>query len=442
MFSRSSRALLIAGMALSGAASAASPIAGQTPPGDPYVDVLVSTKPSAPQNFFMALGIFGGDKFSLTGSDAQSSEVSRFNADGLKTMVDGGPPTTKLAIAAPDGRYRFDLLSFKQTSDGVVQWTGTSADGSGAVAILAIRDGKIIGTINVGGRVIYISPTGLFARHQVGELSVSATSRGEGDADGKAPPPRDGPPISHDVIGQCDGHGSAMAPKATVVRIMVLYSKAAAKASPDIALEAAQLIAEVNQVWSTAHFSVGAELAYVGATDYVEGPHQDADLEALRTGQGKLSTAPSLRDAHRADLVTMITVKGTGAGYTLVHPVGMADYGFSVVNREYARDSKSLAHELGHNLGMDHDRAALGGGLPTSYGYGYVARTAGVRDIMAYPNACPFANCPRVLSYSTPNFIATTASGSEPLGRRITDADAAYNVEALCRNAAVVASFR
>ena len=62
---------------------------------------------------------------------------------------------------------------------------------------------------------------------------------------------------------------------------------------------------------------------------------------------------------------------------------GFAPYAFNINLWSCSNGNPSMAHEIGHNLGLTHDRPNAGGGTPAySYAYGY--GVAGVaRDVMA-----------------------------------------------------------
>ncbi|MGH7210291.1 MAG: M12 family metallo-peptidase, partial [Acetobacteraceae bacterium] len=101
-----------------------------------------------------------------------------------------------------------------------------------------------------------------------------------------------------------------------------------------------------------------------------------------------------------------------------------------------AVNNYSFVHELGHNLGMEHDDCATQR-RPGAFNYGYAAETQGVRTVMAYPCACPNAGCRRLGFYSTPNLKFKDA----PLGKNVGEDRPSYNAEILCRAAAIVSTY-
>jgi hypothetical protein len=96
-------------------------------------------------------------------------------------------------------------------------------------------------------------------------------------------------------------------------------------------------------------------------------------------------------------------------------------------------DGVTFPHELGHNMGLNHDRktyASQGGGNPppSQYNFGYINDVAHVIDIMSYSSSCASA-CSYVNWFSTPRFkyqgnvlgIAQGRAGAADATRRLTE---------------------
>ena len=90
----------------------------------------------------------------------------------------------------------------------------------------------------------------------------------------------------------------------------------------------------------------------------------------------------------------------------------------------------SIAHEIGHILGVRHDRKVDPGNRPFPYGHGYVNGTRW-RDIMSYAESC--SGCLRIPYWSNPRVMYN----GEPTGTDTED-----NARVILEQAERVSKFR
>jgi peptidyl-Asp metalloendopeptidase len=92
-----------------------------------------------------------------------------------------------------------------------------------------------------------------------------------------------------------------------------------------------------------------------------------------------------------------------------------SDEVFFVVHHACATITMSITHEIGHILGVRHDRFVGETNVPFAYGHGYVNGTKW-RDIMSYNEGC--GGCPRIAYWSNPRIKYM----GEPTGTPAADA--------------------
>lgn len=200
------------------------------------------------------------------------------------------------------------------------------------------------------------------------------------------------------------------APGDVPIRLVVLYTAAAQTAAGGESAVRAEI---QNQIANIAQNSMNASvtnvvftLAHMAATPYVQSADQYLDLKRLSDGDDSfMDNADDLLKAHNASLLFLYTA--TSSNYcgmawlpnTSVSQSAKYSYGLAARN---CNSRFTVAHELGHNFGADHNEASAGTNSQP-YARGYInTNTPMFRDLMAYDTeSCKIANCPRVHMYST-----------------------------------------
>ena len=85
-----------------------------------------------------------------------------------------------------------------------------------------------------------------------------------------------------------------------------------------------------------------------------------------------------------------------------------------LVHHACAAITLSIAHEIGHILGAQHDRGVDTNDTPFAYGHGYVNGTKW-RTMMSYNESC--GGCPRIPRWSNPRIMYK----GEPTGTAASD---------------------
>lgn len=218
------------------------------------------------------------------------------------------------------------------------------------------------------------------------------------------------------------------------IDVLVFYTPEARAALNGTRRVRAQIdlaVAETN-----AAYAAGGAVQRIRLIGAVETPYEETDdtlanrLEEfnrfMNAGDGHMDEVHLIRDAYAADLVHLLTEKGSGLGSVAPYD---SRFAFAQTGVQSGRVlAEIFAHELGHNMGLQHDRYSPYNNLnyPFPYSHGYVNQKAFedgapagacFQTIMAYFNQCADAGLsgPDLMRFSNPNQYYPDADG-DPMG--------------------------
>ncbi len=182
-----------------------------------------------------------------------------------------------------------------------------------------------------------------------------------------------------------------------VIDVMVVYTPAAqqwaeGRGGIDNVINLAMMNAET--ALDNSDTGITLRLVHSAEVDYEESGDDALDLRNLT--QGNIGNVHEWRDENYADLVAMFQLMEDwgGLAWQLQHPGGMPDWAFSITHVPQAAATYTFIHELGHNMGAQHDvenaydvDGNLVGGL-FEYSHGWRWEGADdqlYRSVMAYP---------------------------------------------------------
>lgn len=357
----------------------------------------------------------------------------RVNAGALaQADVPGGADAITLNLF-DDVQLRARKHQLEATRSGGLVWRGRLLDVAGE-ATFAVQDGVVAGTVFAGDKVYEVLYAG-DGEHDVREIEPSEFPTDDPNADLPSVEP-DPQADAMDAAVAAEMAGDA----ASQVDVMVIWTPAARTAAGGVSAIQSLVnlaVANTNTGYANSAVTQRARLVYSGELAYSESsPSTDLSRLAMTT-DGYLDSVHTLRNTYGADVVTLlgegyVNAGACGVGYLMTYvSTGFASSAFNVVDRTCAAGNLTYAHEMGHNMGLQHDPANAGSSPAYSYAYGYQEPTGLFRTVMAY--ACPTGSCPRLMYFANP---AVSYSG-RPTGTASQNTALALN-----NTAPTVANFR
>jgi hypothetical protein len=343
----------------------------------------------------------------------------------------------------PELTFAATIDKVERAGNGVTNFYGT-LDGIpfGTVVLTLSRD-TLAGILHGNGKAyrIHVTPQG---GYEVQEADPSKIGHGGPDA----PRPQMAPgarPKSLAVVPQADGAGT--------IDLLVVYTQAVtAQAGSDAAVQAeiANAVAATNLAYANSGVTQRLRLVHAEQVTYTESGDLGTDLDRVSNVAGGMASGPdgfmdnvqALRDTWGADEVSL-WVTGPGFGVVgigwLQDPApnsGFERFAYNALEWDTATFNLTLAHELGHNMGLRHDAFMDSTPTPYPYAHGYIDLVQRYRTVMAYDNQCNASgfSCTLITNFSNP---AVLHSGT-PTG----NASTADEHHVLNNTALTVANFR
>jgi len=312
------------------------------------------------------------------------------------TAVPQIPDALRLNLFA-DTTYDARLVRVDQQRSSLV-WVGEIVGMSGSEVQLAVHEDVVSGVVRVDDRLFTIQPRA--GGPYIIEWDTAAS-------------PDDAPSILPDapLVPATAGDPSTGSDADATVDVLVLYTGEAASVAGgrDALLTTIDLAVEqANNTYDASGVS-----AHIALLDARQTTYDETDLDFGETlarvadpSDGIMDEAHTLRDALGADhVVLIIDHAGPYAGLAYQLTAGNAGYferfAFSVVSRDYAAGHFTFAHELGHNMGANHDPTNAPDGGYRLDSTGHQVPNAEYRTIMAY-GCADGRSCPRVGLWSNP----------------------------------------
>ena len=317
-----------------------------------------------------------------------------------------------------DATFTGRIEHVEPTASGYAFWGGLDGVELGTMTMVVNGD-IVVGAVRTSQTVYTITTTdsGSYVIRQIGESSL--------------------PPLAHPLeVPSESSEGSQQSLDVSIpvddgslIDVMVFYTPAAkilmgGRAGIEALIDL--YVAQTNQAYANSGAFQRIRLVSREETDYIESGKAHIDLERLKDdSDGYIDHVHTLRETYAADLVHLLfarTEDYTFAGIAYIE----GQYGITAAAPS---GGLAFAHELGHNMGLLHDRYVDLSGETTSlegWHYGYVnqrafepgaPKSARWRTIMSYDKQCTDilgeeAYCSELAYFSNPRL---TYNG-DPMG--------------------------
>lgn len=297
---------------------------------------------------------------------------------------------------------------------GSVTWIGRPENLDGSI-VMSVCGNVLFGCIELKDEVYKIEPVRGTNTHRIFKLDPDKAAPVD---DGGLVPPKDEFPDEMNKMpaipaGKDDG---------SVFDVLALYTNGFAEAYPgdELIAQISYLAGVANTSYANSEVALTARVVGLKEVDYTDDGNTEDAVNDLTNGKGVFSGVAALRNQLGADLVVLLRVykesnDACGRGWQMISlSSSFEKWAFSVVHAgrfnygsgyRYCTD-QTLAHEMGHNMGCDHD-AIYATGAVFKYSYGYCF----------YPYKSVMAYCggeTRVSHFSNPNVsYGGIATGAE-----------------------------
>ncbi|WP_309389966.1 zinc-dependent metalloprotease family protein [Chelatococcus sambhunathii] len=301
----------------------------------------------------------------------------------------------------PNAAATFKRTDVDEAYGGGFIWVGEA--GSTGAATLVVQNGKITGYVRLRGRSYEIAGVGGRA-HRVVEIAADKLP-----PEGPITVPKELQGGKDDGIATPDELAAAKDDKTTTIKVNIHFT---ATATSDPIGDGNLAIALANQAYKASGVKIKAKFVAYSVISYPENSYTwDQTLSNMtytdQPGSAYFNDMRAGREQFKADLVVLIHSRNEycGLGWYVTKPsAATSGLGYSLVSRDCITN-KSVAHEMGHNMGLDHDRYVAGKAPKSAYNFGFVVLNKRIRSIMAYDNKCNDKGftCERLNRFSSPD---------------------------------------
>jgi hypothetical protein len=414
---------------------------------DPATAIEMRAAPASPSSGTMRDGLRGPSDGGLRNRlvSLNANELARIVPAGANHAADrleraralSGVVTVDLFPGVSVTAQRTDMQA---PEEGGYVWVGRGGGARHAWMTLVITDNEVLGQVQTGGRLYRIEPVS-GRLHRIIEIDQDKIrddlhlpapeelqKKSEADAPAVLGDTRTRTAINVMVAHTVNARrevGTAIQMQARINLAISLANQAFTNSGVNARFVRVGGANEINYNEESYYGGLNTSDNYVGSLCDLTGIGCSS-LGVSNSRTNVFSALRSKRNSVDADLVILMRKQGSycGVAWVLDPPRSSdANRGFSVVTstKNYACiEGNTLAHEAGHNMGLQHDRATYKSETgstpaPSKFNFGHVNKTGKFFTVMAYRSSCG-SGCTRAPFFSTPLKRYPNPTTGQPLG--------------------------
>ena len=314
------------------------------------------------------------------------------------------PRAARVAKPAADATIIFANVSVEHNEDGLVSLYARDEQADSELS-LVIDGADVLGSIWQGRDLYRMSPLGggmtAVYRYDASRLREHSRSWDAEELRNRSHDPAE----SH----RRSRASEALTDNGEVIDIMVAYTPKARREAGNIDALIQLAIDNTNRIWGNTDIRSRLRLVHKYETSYAEGTDMGVILRHFTyIGDDRMEEVHELRDRYRADLVSLIIGDNPGScGRAWI--ASTARRGFSVVPQDCEAGNYSFAHEVGHNMGAEHDPDHSGLVSAFPFGHGLCNTDSNWRTVMSY-SSNPRGSCRRRVPYFSSPIVTYDAT--------------------------------